>query len=49
MSSKAMGLKAKIKNLAKRKDISAQVILQNICLRDFWSVYQTHSIKISSY
>lgn len=29
MSRKAMSLKAKIRNLAKEKDIPAQVILQN--------------------
>lgn len=29
MSRKAMSLKAKIRNLAKKKDMSAQVILQN--------------------
>lgn len=35
MSNKAMSLKAKIKNLAKSKDISAQVILQNYMFERF--------------
>lgn len=35
MSSKAMSLKSKIKNLAKEKDISAQVILQNYMFERF--------------
>lgn len=48
MSSKAMSLKAKIKNLSKEKGISAQVFLQNYMLRrgqlntrprDFYDVY----------
>ncbi|MHB8281091.1 MAG: nucleotidyl transferase AbiEii/AbiGii toxin family protein [Candidatus Humimicrobiaceae bacterium] len=35
MSSKAMSLKAKIKNLAKKKDMSAQVVLQNYMFERF--------------
>ena len=35
MSSKAMSLKAKIKNLAKNKDMSAQVVLQNYMFERF--------------
>lgn len=35
MSNKAMSLKAKIKNLAKSKDMSAQVILQNYMFERF--------------
>lgn len=35
MSRKAMSLKAKIRNLAKEKDISAQVILQNYMFERF--------------
>ena len=35
MSRKAMSLKAKIRNLAKEKDMSAQVILQNYMLERF--------------
>ena len=35
MSRKAMGLKAKIRNLAKEKDMSAQVILQNYMFERF--------------
>ena len=35
MSSKAMSLKAKIRNLAKQKDMSAQVVLQNYMFERF--------------
>ena len=35
MRGKAMSLKAKIRNLAKEKDISAQVILQNYMFERF--------------
>lgn len=35
MSRKAMSLKAKIRNLAKEKDMSAQVILQNYMFERF--------------
>jgi hypothetical protein len=35
MSRKAMSLKAKVRNLAKEKDISAQVILQNYMFERF--------------
>lgn len=35
MSRKAMSLKAKIRNLAKEKDIPAQVILQNYMFERF--------------
>lgn len=35
MSRKAMSLKAKIRNLAREKDISAQVILQNYMFERF--------------
>ena len=35
MSRKAMSLKVKIKNLAKEKDMSAQVILQNYMFERF--------------
>lgn len=35
MSRKAMSLKAKIRNLAKEKDISAQAILQNYMFERF--------------
>lgn len=35
MSNKAMSLKAKIKNLSKSKDMSAQVILQNYMFERF--------------
>ncbi len=35
MSGKAMGLKAKIRNLARKKDMSAQVILQNYMFERF--------------
>ena len=35
MSSKTMSLKAKIKNLAKKKDMSAQVVLQNYMFERF--------------
>lgn len=35
MSSKAMSLKAKIRNMAKEKDTSAQVILQNYMFERF--------------
>lgn len=35
MSNKAMSLKAKIKNLAKSKDMSVQVILQNYMFERF--------------
>jgi hypothetical protein len=35
VSSKAMSLKAKIKNLAKKKDMSAQVVLQNYMFERF--------------
>ncbi|MGB3367260.1 MAG: nucleotidyl transferase AbiEii/AbiGii toxin family protein, partial [Acidaminobacteraceae bacterium] len=35
MSHKAMSLKAKIRNLAKKKDMSAQVVLQNYMFERF--------------
>ncbi|AKL95583.1 hypothetical protein CACET_c21360 [Clostridium aceticum] len=35
MSNKAMSLKARIKNLAKQKDMSAQVVLQNYMFERF--------------
>lgn len=35
MSGKAMRLKARIKNLAKQKDMSAQVVLQNYMFERF--------------
>ncbi len=35
MSSRAMSLKAKIRNLAKQKDMSAQVVLQNYMFERF--------------
>jgi hypothetical protein len=47
MSSKAMSLKARIRNLAKSKNISAQSLLQNFMmisdsleLREMWQKYQ---------
>ncbi len=40
MSSKAMSLKAKIKNLAKSKYISAQVILQNYMFERFYTALE---------
>lgn len=36
MSSKAMSLKAKIKNYAKSNNIAAQVVLQNYMFERFW-------------
>lgn len=35
MSGKAMSLKAKIRNLARKKDMSAQVLLQNYMFERF--------------
>ena len=35
MSGKAMSLKAKIRNLARKKDMSAQVVLQNYMFERF--------------
>lgn len=35
MSGKAMSLKAKIRNLARKKDMSAQVVLQNYTFERF--------------
>ncbi len=35
MSSRAISLKAKIRNLAKQKDMSAQVVLQNYMFERF--------------
>ena len=35
MSRKAMSLKAKIRNIAKKKDMSAQVVLQNYMFERF--------------
>ena len=36
MSGKAMSLKAKIRNLAKKKDMPAQVVLQNYMFERFF-------------
>lgn len=46
-----MSLKAKIRNLSKEKDMSAQVILQNytICLKDFLKDCPNLIIKTTSY
>ena len=39
MSANAMSLKAQIKNLAKKKNIKAQVLLQNYMLRHIYPEY----------
>lgn len=49
MSGKAMSLKAKIRNLARKKDMSAQVVLQNYMFERFLerlskSTYHDHFI-----
>lgn len=45
MSSKAMSLKGKIKNYAKRNNIAAQVVLQNYMFECFLSRLSVSELK----
>ena len=44
--SKAMSLKAKIRNIAKQKNIPAQVILQNYMFKRLLAYYMEYSTRI---
>ena len=41
----AMQLKAVIKNLAKEKHISAQLVMQNFMWKDYWNEYLFQNIN----
>lgn len=46
MSVTAISLKAKIRNLARKKDMSAQVVLQTMCLNGFWHGFPNLKTRI---
>lgn len=47
MSSKAMSLKARIRNYAKDNRIAAQVVLQNYMFECFWHVCRGQNFEIN--